>query len=151
MLSRIFPKTASNEYRGNVLAIWLLVPIALIRLLQGANSVWHPVTVATGADGIPLDSYGHDAASMIVLLFALLGMYLVIMGLIALVVLIRYRTLIPLAYLLFLATLLGTRAINLLYPAGRSEGTPIGVYVNLGLLAAMTIGFILSLVPERDR
>ena len=151
MLSRIFPKTADNSaYRGHVLGIWLLVPIALIRLLQGANSVWHPAMVAAGADGIPLDSYGHAAGEMIVLLFALLGLYLILMGLIAVIVLIRYRALIPFAYLLFLASLLGTRAINAIYPTGRAEGTPIGFYINMGLLAAMAAGFVLSLVPRRD-
>ena len=151
MLNRIFPKSADNSaYRGSVLAVWLLVPIALIRLLQGANSVWHPAMVAAGADGIPLDSYGHAAGEMIVLLFALLGLYLILMGLIAVIVLIRYRALIPFAYLLFLASLLGTRAINAIYPTGRAEGTPIGFYINMGLLAAMAAGFVLSLVPRRD-
>jgi|HubBroStandDraft_5_1064220.scaffolds.fasta_scaffold65558_3 hypothetical protein len=151
MLSRIFPKTADNgAYRGSVLAVWLLVPIALIRLLQGANSVWHPAMVAAGADGIPLDSYGHAAGEMIVLLFALLGLYLILMGLIAVVVLIRYRALIPFAYLLFLASLIGTRAINALYTTGRAEGTPIGFYINMGLLAAMVAGFVLSLLSRRD-
>jgi hypothetical protein len=154
MLNRIFPKTADNaSYRGSVIAVWLLVPIAFMRALQGANSIWQPALVATGADGIPLDSYGHAAAGMIVLLFALLGLYLILMALIALVILIRYRALIPLAYLLFLASLLGTRAINALYPTGRAEGTPIGFYINMGLLAAMALGFILSLVgrtPHAD-
>ena len=149
MLNRIFPKSADNgAYRGSVLAVWLLVPIALIRLLQGANSVWHPAMVAAGADGIPLDSYGHAAGEMIVLLFALLGLYLILMGLIAVVVLIRYRALIPFTYLLFLASLIGTRAINAIYPTGRAEGTPIGFYINMGLLAAMVLGFILSLVSR---
>jgi hypothetical protein len=149
MLNRIFPKTADNaSYRGSVIAVWLLVPIAFMRALQGANSIWQPALVATGADGIPLDSYGHAAAGMIVLLFALLGLYLVLMALIALVILIRYRALIPLAYLLFLASLLGTRAINALYPTGRAEGTPIGFYINMGLLAAMALGFVLSLVSR---
>jgi hypothetical protein len=151
MLSRIFPKIADNgAYRGSVLAVWLLVPIALIRLLQGANSVWHPAMVAAGADGIPLDSYGHAAGEMIVLLFALLGLYLILMGLIAVVVLIRYRALIPFTYLLFLASLIGTRAINAIYPTGRAEGTPIGFYINMGLLAAMVTGFVLSLLSRRD-
>lgn len=149
MLNRIFPKTVDNaSYRGSVIAVWLLVPIAFMRALQGANSIWQPALVATGADGIPLDSYGHAAAGMIVLLFALLGLYLILMALIALVILIRYRALIPLAYLLFLASLLGTRAINALYPTGRGEGTPIGFYINMGLLAAMALGFILSLVSR---
>ena len=157
MLNRIFPKTAGNDaYRGSVLAIWLLVPIALLRLVQGVNSIWHPRPMAAGADGIPLESYGHAAGDMIVLLFALLGLYLILMGLTAAVVLVRYRALIPLTYLLFLASLLGSRAISLLHPTGRGESTPIGFYINMGLLAALAVGFVLSLVgkssaaPEKE-
>ena len=152
MLSRIFPKAADNaSYRGSRIAVWLLVPLALIRLLQGGNSIWHPVYVATSADGIPLSNYPADASAMVVVLFALLGLYLVLMGLAALLVAFRYRALTPLTYLFFLASLLGTRAINTLYPNGRAEGGPsIGVYVNVSLLAALVLGFILSLVGSRQ-
>jgi len=37
MLTRLLPKQIDNDYRGHVLAIWLLAPLALIKLVQGAN------------------------------------------------------------------------------------------------------------------
>jgi hypothetical protein len=37
MLTRLFPRQIDNDYRGRVIAIWLLVPLALVKLLQGAS------------------------------------------------------------------------------------------------------------------
>ena len=37
MLGRLFPEQIGNDYRGSVAAIWLLVPLAFIKALQGAN------------------------------------------------------------------------------------------------------------------
>jgi len=50
MLSRIFPAQIDNNYRGYRLAIWLLVPIVLLRGLIGFNSIFFSRTVATSAE-----------------------------------------------------------------------------------------------------
>lgn len=35
MLTRLFPEQIDNHHRGHVLAIWLLVPLALVKFLIG--------------------------------------------------------------------------------------------------------------------
>jgi hypothetical protein len=37
VLGRIFPKQLDNNYRGHALAIWLLVPVVLMKLIIGVN------------------------------------------------------------------------------------------------------------------
>jgi hypothetical protein len=152
MLNRIFPRQFDNRYSGNRLAIWLFVPVVLIELLIGANSTFNARSVATGADGIPLDSFGAGGAQAVVAIFALLGLCRLLFALQGIVVLIRYRAMIPFMYLLLLILQLGSKALLLINPIARS-GVPsaqIGSAVILALLAMLLIGFVLSLLNQND-
>ena len=73
MLRRIFPRQFDNTYRGHWLAVWILVTVVLLELVIGANSIVNTRSVAMGADGIPLDRFGAEAATTVISLFALLG------------------------------------------------------------------------------
>ena len=151
MLGRLFPKTIDNSYRGHPLGIWLFIPIVLIRLIIGFNSLIDARHVASSADGIPLDSFGAAGAAEVLSMFALLGLYVMVLPLLSIVVLIRYRAMIPFMYLAMLLVQLGSRALAMANPdPNTSSGAhPIGFFVNLGLLAAMLIGFLLSLAGNR--
>src|SRR5689334_21985929 len=98
MLERIFPRQFDNNYRGLWLAVWLLVPLMLVKAVQGANSMIMTRMVLSGADGIPVDQYAADAAGAVVALFALLGMYVMVVPVLGVIALIRYRAMIPLIY-----------------------------------------------------
>jgi hypothetical protein len=145
MLNRLFPRAFDNAYRGHALAIWLFVPVVLLKAVQGANSIVITRTVATGADGIPLDRFDPQAAQTVIALFALLGFHLLILPLQSLVVLIRYRAMIPFMFLMLLVMQLGGRLVLLAHPVARSGDTPMGLYINLAILAATVTGFVLSL------
>ncbi len=149
MLARIFPKQIDNAYRGHWLAIWLLVPIVLLRLVIGFNSMVLTRMVATGADGIPLDSFGIAGAQAVIALFALLGLNGLLLALLGIVVLIRYRAMIALFYLLLLLQQLGSRALGLLHPIAKS-GAQTGSALVLGILAVTVIGFVLSLLGKSN-
>lgn len=151
MLSRIFPKQFDNAYRGHWLALWLFVPVMLVRAIEGVNSIVITRQVATGADAIPLASYDPPAAAAVIALFALLGLYGLLLPLLGVVALIRYRTMIPLLYLLLLLLYAGSRVILTLDPIARAgsavvSGIPVGALFNYGLLAFTVAGFVLSLV-----
>jgi hypothetical protein len=148
MFGRIFPKTIDNTYRGHWLGLWLFVPMVLLRATQGVNAIFITRTVITGADAIPLDSFGASAAETLVSIFALLGVLLLILPLLSLIALIRYRAMIPLLYLLFLGWQLAGRALLLYYPIVRTTEYPIGFYFNLALLGVTAIGFVLSVVGK---
>jgi len=151
MLGRVFPRQFDNIFRGHWLAIWILVPVVLLELVIGINSIINTRTVAMGADGIPLDRFGPEAATTAVSLFALLGLSRLLFGLMGVMALIRYRAMIPFIYLLLLALQLGSKALLLLHPAIRSIGhnTAAGSTVILVLIAMLLTGFVLSLLGER--
>jgi hypothetical protein len=146
MLNRLFPKQFDNSFQGSRLAIWLLIPILLLRAIIGFNSMAFTRSVAMTADGIPLDKFGVDAAQTVIALFALLGLLIFLFALLGVVVLIRYRAMIPFMYLVLLAQQLGNKALLLVYPVVRSGQTTSGSAVVLVILTLTFLGFVLSLV-----
>ncbi len=157
MLSRLFPKQADNAYRGSPLAIWILVPILLMKLAMGVNvSGLNPWLsnrfVIEHADGIPISSYGPEAASVVMFLFASWGLGLLTISLLGVVVMIRYRAMTPLMYLLLMIDQLGRKAISQFSPIIRPaapDGVSYAVLINWGFSAALVIGLILSLQDGR--
>jgi hypothetical protein len=152
MIDRIFPRQFDNRYRGNRFAIWLFVPVVLIESLIGANSTFNARSVATGADGIPIDSFGAGGAQAVIAIFSLLGLCRLLFALQGILVLIRYRAMIPFMYLLLLILQLGSKALLLVNPIARSRdpSTQTGSVVILALLAMLLIGFVLSLLNQND-
>ncbi len=148
MLKRIFPKQIDNAYRGHWLGIVFLVPIVLLRAVMGFNSIVFTHLVATGADGIKLDSFDPAGAQAVMGMFALLGIYLLLFALLGAVVLIRYRAMIPLYFLLLLLQQIIAKAVAFMHPVS-GNGMPtagIGSLIGLGLLAATILGFVFSLL-----
>lgn len=150
MLDRIFPKSFDNGYRGHRLAIWIFGAIVLVKTMQGVNSIILTRLVATNADGIPLDSFNAAGVQTVLALFALLGFYLLVLPVLSVVVLIRYRAMIPFMYLMLLFVQLGARLVLLAKPVVRTSEMPVGLYVNLAIFALTLIGFGLSLLSQRQ-
>jgi hypothetical protein len=146
MLERLFPARIDNVYRGHFLGLWLFVLMVLLRLAMGGNSMINTRSVAEGADGIPLDSFGGGGADAVIALFALLGLSKLVMGLLGLLALLRYKAMIPLIFLIMLIDHAAGRLILLARPVVRSESVAAGFYINLGLLAVLLTGLLLSLL-----
>lgn len=149
MLERLFPRQADNRFAGLRPALWLLGALILLKLAMSLNSIFNTGSVAAGADGIPLASYGPAAARQVLLLFALLALGQLTIALIALAALVRWRALVPFIYLVLLAEQLARRAIASGYAAPGARMTDIAWYVNYGLLTLLVFGLALSLVPAR--
>ena len=147
MLAPVFPRQFDNAYRGLWPAVWLFVPIVILRLVMGFNSIAMTRKIAVSADGIPLDRFDAPAAQQVILEFALLGLFNLLFGLIGVVALVRYRAMIPAVYLLFLVQQLAGRALNVVNgsASGWLPSGSAGSLVVLGLLIATALGFVLSL------
>jgi hypothetical protein len=150
MFNRIFPRQADNTFHGHRAALWLLGLFIALKFAMSINSMVNTASVAAGADGLPLDSYG-PAAQAVLMLFALTALGQLTIAVFALTALIRYRAMVPFIYLALLGEQLARRFIVQDYAVVRTEGIPAGRYVTFGLLALLTIGLVLSLVPRRRR
>ena len=146
MLTRLFPKQIDNAYRGHKVAIWLLAIVVLLKAIQGVQSIFNTRSVMENADGLSLANIDSTGAALLLSLFALLGLYFLIVPLLSALILIRYRAMIPLMYLTLLLLYGGSRLVQWLHPVLRAEAYPIGFYVNLVILVLMLLGFVLSLL-----
>jgi hypothetical protein len=149
MLGRLFPKTIDNQFRGPWAAAWLLGLVVLMKLTMCAGTIFATRKVALGPDGLPVDSVSPAAAAAMLQLLALVGFDQMVLTLVGVIALARYRAMIPLAFLLLLTEQVGRRVIHLTHPTVHGEGRPVGVYINLAILALMLVGFALSLMERR--
>src|SRR5438045_3486281 len=102
MLKQLLPQPIDNTYRGDKLALWLFAALLFMKTTISLNCIFNGYSVATSADGIPLDTFPPAAARMIVSDFALWGLSQFIICLLGILVLVRYRSLIPFMFALLL-------------------------------------------------
>jgi hypothetical protein len=143
---RLVPRQFDNSYHGYKAALWLLGLFVALKLVVSINSILNTASVATGADGFPLESYGGDGARAVLMLFALDSVGQLMLALIGLAALIRYRAMVPFIYLLAVLEQFGRRTVIEVYAIERA-GQPGAVsYVIFALLALLVLGMIMSLL-----
>jgi hypothetical protein len=144
MLDRILPGRADNRFRGHVLALWLFVPLALMKVALGLTHMLRADGGAQSVSTMPLDSYPAGAAQNIIGLMARMGLEQVLLGLVFVVVLVRYRALIPLMYALAVLHFLMQRGVTAMKPlalAGISGASTMHLVIGMVSVA----GLVLSL------
>ena len=144
MLNRFIPRQVDNTYRGYKLALWLFALVVVMKMAMSVNAIFNGHMVASSADGIPLDTFTAAGAQAVVSLFAAWGLGQLILCLICIVVLVRYRALVSFLFVVLLLEHLCRRLIFVVMPIVRT-GTPPGVFVNLALVTLMVVGLTLSL------
>ena len=144
MLDDLLPRSLDNAYRGHRSALWLFGLVVGVRILQSLSVIFRGYGIARDADGIPLGSYTPEAAQQMVALFAQGSMWRLTLGALSVIVLVRYRSALPLMFALLLLHYLASQLLFVFVPLVRT-GTPPGPYVNLGLFVLTVIGLALSL------
>jgi hypothetical protein len=144
MLDHLLPQRIDNTYRGHTLALWLFALVVLVKTSIGMGTIFNGYNAAITADGIPLNTFAPAAAQAFVAVFAIWGLAQVMIGLLAILVLIRYRAMIPFMYSLLLLEHLSRKLILFVMPVAKT-GTPPGFFINLALVALMIVGLVLSL------
>ncbi len=147
----LLPGTIDNEYRGSRLAFYFFI---LLTVVTVARSLVHIVAPDGGAQSIatiPLDSFTANGAATVVHLFALWGLSQLIVGIVYVVALLRYRSLMPLLYALALVEYAARLVLTRVKPieiAGTAPGG-VGNYILIPLLAVM-LWLSLRQRPDRD-
>lgn len=149
MLDRILPQRIDNTYRGHTVALWLFIPLVVVKTGIALGTIFNGRNAAQSADGIPLDSFGAAGAEAVVALFAIWGLSQLVFSVFGVLALIRYRAMIPFMFALLLLEHLARKWILLVKPIA-TTGTPPGLYINLALLGLMIVGLALSLRSRAD-
>jgi hypothetical protein len=150
MLDQLLPQRFDNAYRGHKLALWLFGLLVLVKVAISLGSIFNGYEAASSADGIPLETFTPAGVQAVVTLFALLGLVHLMLLLLCVLALVRYRAMIPLMFAVLLLEYLARRLILLLMPIA-STGKPPGLFINLALLAVMIGGLLLSLWNRESR
>ncbi len=144
MLNQLLPRHVDNTYHGYKLALWLFGVVVFMKVPISLNSIFNGYMVASRADGIPLDTFTPAGAQAVISLFAAWGLSQLIICLLCILVLARYRALVPFMFALLVLEHLSRRLIFQVLPIVRT-GAPPGFFVNLALLTLMVVGLALSL------
>lgn len=149
MYRRILPAHLDNDFRGYKAAIWIFALITAIKLGLGLVHIFSADGGAQTMSHIPLDSYSAGAAQNVVGIFARLGLEQLLLGALFVVVLLRYRALIPLILLLALVAQAGAFVLAACKPLSLTVSPGVApMYLVLSTL--YIAGLALSLL-ERNR
>ncbi len=144
MFDKLLPQHIDNTYRGYKVALWLFGLVLGVRITQSVFVIFNGYSTAKDADGIPLDTYTPAASQTLLALFAQGALSRLIVSLLCVLVLVRYRSAIPFMFVLLLLNYLASLVIFQFVPLVRT-GTPPGPIVNMMMFALMIIGLALSL------
>ena len=157
MLNQLLPRQLDNRYQGHRLGLWLLGLVVFVNLGISASSMFNGRQLASSA-GIRLEALPATGAAAVVSLFGLLGLWRLVFCVLCIVVLARYRAMVPIIFALLLLEQLGRRAIlgeqlgrwAVVYgmPVLRSEAAADS-FVSLALLSMITVGLATSVLRTK--
>jgi hypothetical protein len=144
----LFPSRIDNTYRGSAVVVGFFVFIAALTLVRSGIHIIAPDGGAQSIATIPLGSFSADASDAVIHLFALWGLSQLIVGVIYIVAILRYRSLIPLLLLLALVEYT-VRLLLTWFKPMKTLGTAPGAIGNYVLIPLLLILFVLSLIPKK--
>ncbi len=152
MWNKLFPKTVENEYKGHILGLTLLVIYTFKSFLSGVIHMFASDGGAQSIASVALDQFSGGGAESVITMFGLWGMEQFVIGLIVLVVITRYRGLIPMMALVYVIEYAGRMAIPLFTPGLVTAHTPPGASAAIVLVPLTVTMLILTLyIPMKKR
>jgi hypothetical protein len=115
-----------------------------VQIIQSVLVIVNGYSTAQSADGIPLETYPAAAAQTILALFIISSLRRLLISLTCAVVLFRYRSAVPLMFVVLGLNYLGGQVILQFVPIVR-VGTPPGVIMTLIMFGLTVVGLALSL------
>ena len=144
-IERIFPNPITNDYGGAAIAKWTF---ALVTLLTLGRSLIHAFSPDGGAQSIatiPLDEFTTNGKSAVIHIFSQWGLSQLLFGIFYLIVLSRYKSLMPLMWIFILIEYTCRLLLGLAKLMMGLHGTPPGAVGNLIIIPLALIMLFLSL------
>ncbi len=150
MINKLLPQRIDNTYRGHKLALWIFALSVSVKIFQTLMVIFNGNSTAIYADGFPLKTFPPAAAQTVVALFALSGLRMLIISLLCVLVLVRYRSMISFMLALLAIEYLAGQMIFYFVPLVRT-GMPPGPVVNFIFFILWVAGLVLSLWSKGNR
>jgi hypothetical protein len=138
IISRLFPESANHGYTGNKVAAWVFLLLSIVSMGRSLIHLLAPDGGAGSIAGVDLSLGGSES---IIFAFGLWGLSQAIYAFLQLLVALRYKTLIPLMYLILLFETAGRMAVGAMKPPVLLHAAPGGIanYIMLPLAAVMLV------------
>jgi len=140
VIERLLPRTVDGNYRGHKIAATVFVVVAMVSLGRSLAHLLAPDGGAGSIAGLDLTAGGAN----IIFAFGLWGLAQTLYAIVQLLVAFRYRTLIPLMFLLLIVETAGRIAIGIAKPPVILH-TPPGGPANYVVLPLAVVMLALSL------
>jgi hypothetical protein len=147
---RLLPRSLDNTYRGSHIAVGFFILLTAVTVVRSLIHIVAPDGGAQSIATIPLDSFTTNGSAALVHLFALWGLSQLIIGIVYVVALLRYKSFLPLLYLLAIVEYAVRLALTVAKPFEVSGTAPGGVG-NYMMVPVLILMFVLSLMRRRRR
>ena len=148
--STILPP-ARNEYGGSRFSFYFLILLGCMFTFRGCVHYFAPDGGSGIIAGIPLETYSAGAVKTIVNSFGVYGIGHLLEAALVWLVIVRYRSLIPLTFAFIVCTQLLAVALLAMKPLPVVPPGQIGVYVLLPVTSAFFLLSIRRAVPAPNR
>jgi hypothetical protein len=149
MTENLLPRTVNNDYRGLSFAKWVFVAMTVLTIARSLAHILLPDGGAQSIATIPLDAFSSDASAVIIGMFAQWGLTQLMFGLLYVLVLWRYQSLIPLMWLFIVFEWTGRLLLGFAKPL-ETVGTAPGAIGNLLIPLLALIMLVLALRERRS-
>ena len=129
---------------GKPVALWLLGFVLFLKLAIALGAIFNGHYAASVADGIPIDAYTPQGTQAFLSVFASLGLSQFMLSLLGVLLLLKYRPLVPIFLLVLLTEYLAHKGINAYMPIARFANAPGGA-INWAIFGVMLLAFVLSM------
>ena len=144
----LLPKIVDNQYRGVKLAQYAFLLITAVTIVRSLIHVFAPDGGAQSIATIPLSAYSAEAAATVVLMFSLWGLSQLLMGLVYLGVYLKYKSLIPMMYVLLIVEYAMRIVVGQMKPIV-TTGTAPGSVGSWIMVPVCVVLLVLSLLPGK--
>lgn len=148
MIERLFPAQFDSVFPGQKIALWIFYLMTAVTLWRSQHHIFAVDGGAQSIATIPLDSYSDGAAATIIALFAQWGWMQLLLGLLMLLAAVRYKSMVPLMWLIVLMEWIGRGLIGQFKPV-ETIGTAPGQVGNMVIPIIALVMLVLSLIPPR--
>jgi hypothetical protein len=149
MIEKLFPENIDNQYHGMSIAKWVFVAMTMLTVGRSLAHILLPDGGAQSIATIPLDLFSDEAATVIIGMFAQWGLTQLLFGLLYVLVIWRYQSLIPLMWLFIFFEWTGRLLLGF-YKPFETLGTAPGAIGNMVIPVVALIMLVLSLITKHE-
>lgn len=147
----IFPKQMDNQFKGYKIALYAFYILTAVTLWRSQHHLFAADGGAQSIASIPVDTFTQAGAQAVIGVFGLWGLSQLIIGIIYLLIALRYRAIVPLMYVLMIVEY-SFRAFY--FPVAKpipTTGTAPGAVINLLFILFSVVMLILIVVGHRKK